>query len=144
MFKEIKERLETLNNPLLFLNNLKRIVWRIDYSEQMHGEELSYYKELTDTVRYDDGIVLQRYDLFEPKSTKHIFLFSRDITVENASHKIYIGFFYDTETKRLITQDQQFICCFFPTKETFKTCFYNASQSLNHRYARLRWFSFAG
>lgn len=122
-FKEIKERLEILNNPLLFLNNLKRIVWRIDYTEQTHGEELFYYKELTDSIQYDDGIVLQRYNLVEPKDTKHIFLFSREIPVESSFHKIYIGFFYDTEKEKLITKDQQFIYCFFPTKETFKTCF---------------------
>lgn len=122
-FKEIKERLEILNNPLLFLNNLKRIVWRIDYTEQTHGEELFYYKELTDSIQYDDGIVLQRCNLVEPKDTKHIFLFSREIPVESSFHKIYIGFFYDTEKEKLITKDQQFIYCFFPTKETIKTCF---------------------
>lgn len=100
-FKEIKERLEVLNNPLLFLNNLKRIVWRIDYTEQKHGEEFSYYKELSDSICYNDDVVLQRYNLIEPKDTKHIFLFSRNITIESSSHKIYIGFFYDTEKKNL-------------------------------------------
>lgn len=121
-FKEIKNRLESLDNPLLFLNNLKRIVWRIDPSEQGRGKEFSFDKILTESINYDDA-TLQRYDLIEPDEKKHVFLFSRDVKIEKSTHKIFVGFYFNQEKQCLITDVQQNIHCFFPTNETFETCF---------------------
>lgn len=122
-FKEIKDRLQGLENPLLFLNNLQRIVWRIDQSEQRKGDEFSFNKILVETIEYDNNIALHRFDLKEPAADKHIFLFSRNIKIENTMHKIYVGFYYDKANKCLLTEEKQMIHCFFPTNETFDTCF---------------------
>lgn len=121
-YKEIKNRLESLDNPLLFLNNLKRIVWRIDSSEQGRGKEFSFDKILTESINYGDA-TLQRYDLIEPDEKKHVFLFSRDVKIEKSTHKIFVGFYFNQEKQCLITDVQQNIHCFFPTNETFETCF---------------------
>ena len=127
-FQDIKNRLEELQNPILFLRHLQKIVWRIDDSESNKGEELSYEKECVEHHTYDD-IRFERYHLKELKETDSLFLFTRDISItdengKHGTHPICVGFYYDEEGKRLITNDQsRKIYCFFPTKETFKTCF---------------------
>lgn len=123
-FDQIKQRLQELNNPLIFLNNLKKIMWRIDYTEDSKGKEYAYTKELTEQKSYNNSITLQRYNLTEPNSTKHIFLFSRRMKIDSSTHKIYVGFYYDAAQQKLITTDKkQYIYCFFPTQESFDTCF---------------------
>ena len=122
-FDQIKQRLQELSNPLIFLNNLTKIIWRIDYTEESKGKEFAYTKELTEQKGFDNDITLQRYNLAEPNSTKHIFLFSRKMKIDGTQHKIYAGFYYDVAQQKLITDKKQNIYCFFPTQESFDTCF---------------------
>ena len=122
-FREIKERLETLDNPLLFLNNLKKVIWRIDATERNNGRENFFDKILLEQTQYKQNIELSRYDLRGGNKDNHIFLFSQQITIEGESHKIFVGFYYDLDNKCLITNQEQKIHCFFPTNETFETCF---------------------
>lgn len=127
-YNDIKSRLEELQNPILFLRHLQKIVWRVDDSESHKGEELSYEKKCIEHHTYDD-IRFERYHLKELKETDSLFLFTRDISITDENgrqgmYPIYVGFYYDEESKRLITNNQsRKIYCFFPTKETFKTCF---------------------
>lgn len=125
-YDEIKNRLLNLQNPILFLRHLQKISWRIETLKAKVSEEMIYAKEKLSSRRYDD-ITMEKYHLVTPKETNSIFLFSRDVIVtdsegEHSNHPIYIGFFYDEAKKRLITKRCN-IHCFFPTKETFKTCF---------------------
>lgn len=122
-FREIKERLETLDNPLLFLNNLKKVIWRIDVTERNKGRENFFDKILLEQIQYKQNIELSRYDLRGGNADSHIFLFSQQIDIEGESHKIFVGFYYDLGNKCLITNQEQKIHCFFPTNETFETCF---------------------
>ena len=125
-FGEIKSRLETLKNPILFLRNLKRIVWHIETgNKQLTTTE--YSKTLLEKKEYEN-ITLERYHLNNAHHEDDVFLFSRDITITLADQTktilpIYVGFYYDEQNKCLKTTDTQNIYCFFPTKETFKTCF---------------------
>lgn len=124
-FSDIKDRLETLNNPILFLRNLKRIVWHIESSDENCTTE--YSKALLEQHKYKD-ITLEKYLLKNAARRDVLFLFSRDITITLQNNKktvlpIYLGFFYDEQKKSLVTQNTQNVYCFFPTKETFKTCF---------------------
>lgn len=127
-YDDIKSRLTNLQNPILFLRHLQKIVWRID-SANTKGQELTYEKKRIEE-RYYKGknVRFERFILTEPKRTSSIFLFSREISIiendKKSLHPIYIGFFYDEEKKQLITSDcNRNIYCFFPTNETFDTCF---------------------
>ena len=121
-YDHIKRRLQNLKNPLLFLRNIKKIVWRIDSSDEPNTE-YTYEKQLTETSQYDD-ITLERYSIIEPKETSSIFLFSKNIKIEDKGiFPIYVGYYYDEQKKQLITDTKRNIYCFFPTKVSFNTCF---------------------
>ena len=126
--KEIHDKLEKLQNPILFLRHLQKIVWRIDPNNEIIGKEFSYEKKCLEKTKYND-ITFERYYLTEPQNNNTLFLFSREITITDEtnkqnSHLIYVGFYYDTEKKRLdTTSNDRKIYCFFPTKDSFKTCF---------------------
>ena len=128
-FTDIFERLKNLKNPILFLRHLQRIVWRVDKSEAERGKEYIYSKEVLKTVRYNSKcITLEHYRLQELSATREILLFSKDIQVTDkdakvSNHVINVGFYYDADQKKLVTKGTQNIYCFFPTKETFDTCF---------------------
>lgn len=127
-FEEISDRLRTLKNPILFLRHLQKITWRIDSSVGRIGEEVVFSKEIIKTKKdKDNDLRMDLVLLNEPNSVKQLFLFSRDVIITNegkkSTHPIFVGYFYDEKTKRLITKGTQNIFCFFPTKETFKTCF---------------------
>ena len=124
-YNEIIRKLERLDNPILFLRNLQKIVWRIDRKKGFAGDELIYSKTLIDEEEYDDNTYLEKYLLQDGSGSRSIFLFSEniEITSENKTLPICVGFYYDEKEKKLITNTQQNIFCYFPTKETFKTCF---------------------
>lgn len=126
-YHEIYNRLDKLQNPILFLRHLNRIVWTIEDKTLKH-DEIEYSKEVIESISYDDNITLERYKLNEPNKSSEIFLFSQDVNItddegKESTHLINVGFYYDSAKKRLITDNIQNIFCFFPTKETFKTCF---------------------
>lgn len=124
-FNDIVGRLEQLQNPILFLRHLTRIVWRIDSEDGSIGEENTYSKTLLEQKKYDDNTWLELYNLNDGSGTKSIFLFSENIIInsENKTLPISVGYYYDEEERKLITDTTQNIFCFFPTRETFKTCF---------------------
>ena len=124
-FNSIESKLKELQSPILFLHSIKKIVWRIDGSTV--GKEYTYEKRLLGRTKYDD-ISFEKYMLIEPNGTSNIFLFSQEITItegedNETTHLIYVGFFYDDKNKKLITNETRNIHCFFPTKNTFHTCF---------------------
>ena len=122
-YDHIKRRLENLKSPLLFLRNIKKITWRIDSGNGVVGKEATYEKQLVETQKYD-RITLERYHLIEPKETSSIFLFSKQVEVQDKGRfPIYVGYYYDEEKKQLITNVTRNIYCFFPTKVSFNTCF---------------------
>ena len=126
--KDIHEKLKNLQNPILFLRHLQKIVWRIDPTDKIIGNEFSYEKECLERTKFKD-ITFERYYLTEPQNDNTLFLFSREISITDENEKkciypIYVGFFYDKDKKKLdtATNDRK-IYCFFPTKDSFKTCF---------------------
>lgn len=122
-YDHIKRRLENLKSPLLFLRNIKKITWRIDSGDGVVGKESTYEKQLVETQAYD-RITLERYHLIEPKETSSIFLFSKQVEVQDKGRfPIYVGYYYDEKEKQLITNVTRNIYCFFPTKVSFNTCF---------------------
>ena len=92
-------------------------------------ELLELLKDVRDDIDFEkEGILLERYLLNEISTAQEIFLFSKSITIKDESNKlvkhiISVGFYYDSSNHKLITDKRQNIYCFFPTKETFNTCF---------------------
>lgn len=127
-FNSIKKKLNELQSPILFLHSLKKIVWRIDdFTTGATGKEYSYEKRLVGRTRHD-SITFEKYVLIEPNGTSNIFLFSQEITVTDeddnkSKYPIFVGFYYDAAEVRLITNETRNIHCFFPTDDTFNTCF---------------------
>ena len=125
-FKDIKQRLENLNNPILFLHNLKKIVWSIDSKIPSLNHSVEYSKKLQFKQTFDN-ITLEKYTLNNASREDSIFLFSQKVAIDYNGEKtvlpICIGFFYDEVKQALITNNRQNIYCFFPTKESFKGCF---------------------
>lgn len=124
-YKDIVGRLEQLQNPILFLRNLRKIVWRVDSEDGRKGKEQTYSKTLVEKKVYEDNTWLELYKLIEGSDTSSIFLFSMNIRIksENKVLPISVGYYYDDDEQKLITDTKQKIFCFFPTKETFGTCF---------------------
>lgn len=122
-YDHIKRRLENLRSPLLFLRNIKKISWRIDSASSEEGKEFIYEKQLVETQKYN-RVVLERYHLVEPQETCSLFLFSKEVDVQDKGrYPIYVGYYYDEEKKQLVTNITRNIYCFFPTKVSFNTCF---------------------
>lgn len=123
-FRDIKGKLETLQNPLLFLHHLKKI-------EVFYGQRLSavLQKDVLETMNDEDKrLKMERLSIQSPNRVSQMFMFSRYIRLKDEkgktrSHVINVGFYYDPEKKQLQTGFEQPIYCFFPTKESFGTCF---------------------
>ena len=126
-FKEIMSRLESLKNPILFLRHLTKIVWQIDFGSNKGSSYSEYSKSLIEKQNFKD-VTFEKYRLTNATRTDFIFLFSRNVAItlndgQKVLFPIYVGFYYDEQKQCLITKGRQNIYCFFPTKETFKTCF---------------------
>lgn len=127
-YHDILRRLDNLQNPILFLRNIQRIVLRIDRKKNIIGKEIEYAKKIIDSRNYDEGhVIMEHYVLREPLKISNVFLFSQKVEIKsdgkNAEHLINVGYYYDPDKKKLITDVTQNVYCFFPTKESFKTCF---------------------
>lgn len=115
-FVDISEKLEKLENPLLFLNNLKKLNWEI-----LGGENGVYTKDIINVIE-ENGIIAEETELIhtiksEPQKEKlwifnKLFESPQDLTI----HKCQVGFFIDTNNK--ISYKRPYpIHCFFRTKE---------------------------
>lgn len=119
-YKDILNRLQNLNNPILFLSNLKKITW-IDSSRS----NIEHYYTKEEVYRKKHGDITFSVLLLKTENEeKHLFHFSQDIEItDEGIHEIKVGYFFDNKTQKLITDTKENIYCFFPTKETFGTCY---------------------
>lgn len=128
-FEEIAHKLETLKSPILFLRHLLKINIRIAFDAMSKEQTCTYNKSILEKVTFEEmGVLMERVSISEPTGTRHMFLFSKIITISDnenkeSLHPIYAGCYYSTFDNKLITTEKQKIHCFFPTKETFGTCF---------------------
>lgn len=126
-YGEIKTKLYNMTHPILFLNHLNNI--HINIIDDEGNDVLEYSKSISKEQKFDnDNILFKSYLLQDAKNSYNIFLFSQllDIFINDKNygkHNISIGFYYDTKEDKLITDKECGIFCFFPTKETFGTCF---------------------
>ncbi len=106
---DILQKLKSLVHPVLFLNNLKEVVW-----ETASNENGKYTK--TVKAETQSGETLCRLiSLVDGTEKRQLWLFTREL--EEGFHKYSVGFFL-TKGKKLDTSKTHTAFCFFPTKET--------------------------
>lgn len=125
-YTDIVKRVETLKNPILFLSHLEKIrIEIVDKSGKI--KNYVYSKKLQQKKSYKDGTFLKVYKLINPIGSDVIYLFGEKVHViyENikAKHTIYVGFYYDSDKEKLLTERKQDVYCFFPTRENFNACY---------------------
>ena len=114
-FNDILEKLKSLINPLLFLENLDEIIWEAldekgKYSKKIKETKVAYFPKSKEKITYE------LINLIEQNNGKHIkrplWLFTRMLD----NKKLSTGFFLNKKNKIEATSYPAF--CFFPTKET--------------------------
>ena len=117
-FAEIKEKLLNLDDPILFLHNLKEIEILLAEEESKN----TYSKRVLSET--DGEIKSELLELNNCDSIKYIWLFTRNIKIENVNQYISVGFRLTDDKKQIdVSNKNGKVFCFFPTKETFNLCF---------------------
>ncbi len=116
-YSEILDRLQNLNMPTLFLPHVKNITWKIEETGEVH----KYSKEiLQSNERY--GIKYELARIYDYKQDNLVYIFHRDYTTSQGIYDIGVGYFLNVDGT-LDVQTKRNIYCFFPTSETFGSCF---------------------
>lgn len=107
-YEDISHKLQNLLFPTLFLNNLKKISYKVG---KKHGE---YEKQIKET-RIIAETTAERIELVngQGKEKDKMWLFSRKT---EEGYKYSVGFIFDEEGK--LRQTDYYAFCFFPTKKT--------------------------
>ena len=115
-YKEIREKLLNLDNPILFLRHLEKISWWDTVDEQRH----EYSKEIRQTKDVGD-IKCELMALNNCGFRQSLWLFSKSIWVEesNAQHELSVGYYLTSDEKNINVVCRPKIFCFFPTSESF-------------------------
>lgn len=121
-FLEIFRRIKDLDNPTLFLHNLKVVNWEFVANGEIK-EQGCYRKRTIWSRDFTDGIKVKFIASENPNNENHLFQFTKDVEVEGESHKISVAYFYHKRNKCLDVQSGKKVYCFFPTAETFETCY---------------------
>jgi hypothetical protein len=116
----IESKLKTLNSPILFLNHLKEISWSSD-----DNDVKGYYrKDVEEQTKINDilceNIIIK--SLSDSLTENNLWLFTRDVVVEDRSYAISIGYYINDKGK-VDVQRRPKIFCYFPTSESLDACF---------------------
>lgn len=117
-YHEIREKLENLHNPILFLKNLKYVEWNF------RGNKGSYEKEVLDQKEFNDllfqDIKISKRTKYNTESQK-IFIFTQKIV--NCPHDCSIAYRVDKNDQ--VQYNQRIPAyCFFETQETTNLRFF--------------------
>lgn len=117
-YNDIHNKLRSLANGTLFLNNLKSIRWK----NLVTGESKKYSKSVIESFRTYDDILAEKLVLKDYQDSKKLIMFSRIINLgTDGKHKIYVGY-YLKDDGSIDTSVRPKVYCFFPTSESFGTC----------------------
>ena len=117
-YVEIKKKLETLDNPILFLRNLRKITW-FEFSRPTNT--YVYTKNIPESF-VKNGIEVEHVYLKNVEERRNIWLFSKSVEVsDEGTHTISVGYYINEEGK-VDTKIRPNVYCFFPTKESYGLC----------------------
>lgn len=117
-YNEITERLKNLDNPILFLRHLKKVIIEIP-----NEEPILYEKKILDELSHDN-VKHELLSVLNNGRTQRIHMFTREIEVTNEENKsikqfISVGYFLK-QNGELDDSIAGKVFCFFPTAERFK------------------------
>ena len=121
-FTEISRRIKDLDNPTLFLHHLKEVNWEFVVNGVVK-EQGCYKKRTLWSKNFINGIKVKFISSENPIDNKQLFQFIQEVDVEGEKHKISVAYFYHKATKCLDVDGGKKVYCFFPTAETFNTCY---------------------
>ena len=117
-YNDIREKLMNLSNATLFLNNLHTISWTNAESD----ENEIFEKKIVGKHKAQD-ITCQQICLSDSKTENMLWLFTREITIKNEGiFPINVGFYLNNDGE-IDTKEIRNVCCYFPTDESFQSCF---------------------
>ncbi|MEI6752769.1 MAG: AAA domain-containing protein [Paludibacter sp.] len=119
-YQEIEKKLQTLDNPILFLHNIQEIIW-----ETENNSTNGIYSKRILSTKSINGINCNLLELKNNKDEKpsKLWLFSRDVKLDEGSFPISVGYYLDEKGKRINTEIRPNIYCFFTTSENLDLCF---------------------
>lgn len=121
-YREIRQKLLKMEHPLLFLKNLKSIVW---YDTVSRNTRLEFRKHVMESF-VSRGIRCERIIDDNAGNQSEMWLFSRDVKLTEGTFPVSVGYFliYDDQKIPHIDIDvKPGVFCFFPTSEKFGSCF---------------------
>jgi flagellar biosynthesis GTPase FlhF len=119
-YQEIEKKLQTLDNPILFLHNIQEIVWESDNNSSAG----IYSKRIVSTKTINDiSCTLLELKNFKDVKPIKLWLFSKDVVLTDGTFPISVGFYLDEKGKNIDTNIRPNIYCFFTTSENLDLCF---------------------
>lgn len=117
-FSDIEQRLNKLNNPILFLNNLKVIRWKYENDSKIY----EFRKDEIFVSSYEN-VTMSNISICNGGKQDNIIMFTSFVNLkEHGKHYIKLGY-YLNENGDIDTKVRPNIFCFFPTQEKFNLCF---------------------
>ena len=117
-YKDIFSKIKSLEHPTLFLNNLKRISWKVS------NENGVFECKTSESYLFDD-IRSEKIAVTDGDKKASLWLFTRTITITDdgnkSTHNISVGLFLDKG--KINTRVRPKIHCFFKTNDSLNTCF---------------------
>lgn len=118
-YQAIRDRLKTLNNPILFLRNLQHVTIKWP-----GHADIVYTKNVVEKESVEN-ITHELMDVNNNNTKEHIHMFTRSIKVtvdgQTSNQFISVGYFVDNNGD-LDVKTERKVFCFFPTAETFHLC----------------------
>ncbi|MCQ2771499.1 MAG: hypothetical protein MJ236_06875, partial [Clostridia bacterium] len=116
-YKEITERLKTLDNPILFLRHLQNVL--IDTPER---KGIEYSKKILERHQRN-AIIHELLQVSNYGQVVKMHMFTQQVTINNEGKNytqyISAGYFLDSKGNLDVSQNRK-VFCFFPTAESFK------------------------
>lgn len=115
-YQEISQRLRQLDNPLLFLHNLKEVKWK-------DNESQGKYSQKTKEKNNFFGVKCEHLLLENSSENKRdrLWMFSEEIEIDERRLPLYVGFYI--KNGKIDTGNRSNLYCFFPTKKQLDVCF---------------------
>lgn len=118
-YKDVIKKISSLDNPILFLDHLKSVLWR----DTITGQSSQYKKEIKETHNIGD-ILCELTSIQNSQEECKIWMFHRDVELEhtNRLHRISVGYYLKEDKGRHVidTNVNPKVFCFFPTSEKFE------------------------
>lgn len=111
----VKDKLSSLQNPVLFLKNVRRLEW--EYKGETHFYCLGVRKNLLSERK----IRCKYIQITKDDQKDDMLLFSRDVRVCGHCYEIFVGYYL--ENGWINTRIRPKIYCYFPTEESYGLCF---------------------